>query len=314
MTNPNPIDGRADDILMRFLLETSGVSGVLVRLKETWAAVRERAEYPSAVAACLGETLAATALMTGHAKVDGRLSVQLRGTGALRSLFAECTRDGTLRGIANYSEPLPDPLGPRAFGEDSLLAITIENVAIGGRDGMRYQGMVGLDADTLAEAFEGYFIQSEQLPTRMLLAADQSTAVGLMLQKLPGIEDDDADGWRRAMAVFETLGCEELLGTPPRELLFRLFHEDRVRVRDTRPLRFGCSCSRERVAEMLQGLGREEALAAVQGDGNASVSASHPTSAEVSCAFCGQTYRLSRGEILALFERPSAVPGPATLQ
>jgi len=336
-----------DDTLLRFLLETSGVSGVLVRLDKTWAAVRERVAYPPAVAACLGETLVATALMTGHAKVDGRLSVQLRGTGALRSLFAECTRAGTLRGLADYFVPLPDPLGPRAFGEDSLLAITIENAASGGREGMRYQGLVGLDADTMAEAFEGYFTQSEQLPTRMLLAADASSAVGMMLQKLPGTEDADADGWQRAVALFETLGHEELLATAPNDLLFRLFHEDRVRVRDTRPLRFGCSCSRERVAEMLRSLGREEALAAVQVDANGSrppriepgavpdfhdtpASAGRaadalgcasdrsaepaPGAAEVSCAFCGQTYRLSREEILALFEQPSTVPGPGTLQ
>jgi len=295
-----------NDTLLRFLLETSGVHGVLVRLNATWAAVRERADYPPAVASCLGETLAATALMTGHAKVDGRLSVQLRGTGALRSLFAECTRDGTLRGLADYSEPLPDPLGPRAFGDDALLAITIENVASGGREGMRYQGLVGLDADTMAEAFEGYFAQSEQLPTRMLLAANASSAVGLMLQKLPGVEDADADGWQRAVAIFETLGREELLATPANQLLFRLFHEDRVRVRDARPLRFGCSCSRERVAAMLQSLGREEALAAA---------AEHePPVAEISCAFCGQTYRLPREEILALFEQPAEAPGTDTLQ
>jgi molecular chaperone Hsp33 len=322
-----------DDTLLRFLLETSGVSGVLVRLESTWAAVRERVAYPPAVAACLGETLVATALMTGHAKIDGRLSVQLRGTGALRSLFAECTRAGTLRGLADYSVPLPDPLGPRAFGEASLLAITIENAASAGREGMRYQGMVGLDADTMAEAFEGYFTQSEQLPTRMLLAADASSAVGMMLQKLPGTEDTDTDGWQRAVALFETLGREELLATAPKDLLFRLFHEDRVRIRDTRPLRFGCSCSRERVAEMLRSLGREEALAAVQVEANVSsepVPGSngyrHPASrdirasmhgagaAEVSCAFCGQTYRLPREEVLALFEQPSTAPGPDTLQ
>ena len=257
--------------------------------------------------------------MTGHAKIDGRLSVQLRGTGALRSLFAECTRAGTLRGLADYSEPLPDPLGPRAFGEAALLAITIENVAIGGRDGMRYQGLVGLDADTMAEAFEGYFTQSEQLPTRMLLAADASCAVGLMLQKLPGVEEEDADGWQRAVALFETLDREELLATPPNDLLFSLFHEDRVRVRDARPLRFGCSCSRERVAAMLQSLGREEALAAAEpvaaahGCANAA-SAGCAGVAEVSCAFCGQTHRLPREEVLALFEQPPAAPGPDTLQ
>jgi molecular chaperone Hsp33 len=317
MTDLHPTPVSSDDVLLRFVLESSGVSGVLVRLTATWAAVRERAEYPPAVSACLGETLAATALMTGHAKVDGRLSVQLRGTGALRSLFAECTRDGTLRGLASYSGPLPDPLGPRAFGNDALLAITIENVAIGGRDGTRYQGMVGLDADTMAEAFEGYFARSEQLPTRMLLAADPSGAVGLMLQKLPGIEQEDADGWRRAVAVFETLGCAELLATAPNDLLFRLFHEDRVRLRDARPLRFGCSCSRERVSAVLQSLGREEALAAVQHDAaelGTSSNAAGAGTAEVCCAFCGQAYRLSRKEVLELFERPAAAPGTDTLQ
>ncbi len=300
-----PATADTDDTLLRFLLETSGVRGVLVRLTDTWAAVRASTDYPAAVAACLGETLAATALMTGHAKVDGRLSVQLRGTGALRSLFAECTRDGTLRGLAHWSEPLPEPLTPRAFGDGSLLAITIESIALGGRDGTRYQGLVGLDADTLADAFEGYFVQSEQLPTRMLLATDGRAASGLMLQKLPGDTGDD-DGWKRASALFETLGRDELLATPPDELLFRLFHEDGVSVLGARALRFGCSCSRERVAGMLQSLGREEALAAV--------SVHEPPEAEIRCEFCGQSYRLPREEVLALFEPMPTAAAPGTLQ
>ncbi len=300
------VTSESDDTLLRFLLATSGVRGVLVRLTETWSAVRARTGYPASVEACLGEALAATALMTGHAKIDGRLSVQLHGTGALRSLFAECTRAGTLRGLANYSEPLPHSLGPRGFGEGSMLAITIENAVISGRDGMRYQGTVGLDADTLAEAFEGYFAQSEQLPTRILLATNAHVATGLMLQKLPGSAGDDADGWQRAVALFETLGNDEFIATEPHELLFRLFHEDGVRVLDRRPLRFGCSCSRERVEAMLQSLGREEALAAAEQH--------QPGIAEVRCEFCGQTYRLPRDDVLALFERFPTAPAPGTLQ
>lgn len=304
-THSSPADGPPDDILLRFWLEVSGVRGVLVRLTQTWQAVRERAAYPPSVAACLGQTLAATALMTGHAKIDGRLSVQMRGTGALRSLFAECTRDGSLRGLASFAEPLPEPLGPRAFGDGSLLAITIETIASTDCEGTRYQGLVGLDADTLAEAFEGYFDQSEQLPTRMLLAADAVHAVGLMLQKLPG-EDADADGWPRAVACFQTLGSAELLATPPQALLYRLFHEDGVRIRDLRGLRFGCSCSHARVADMLRSLGRAEALAAAD---------EHiPPVAQVSCQFCGKTYALDRHEILGLFAQPPTACGPATLQ
>ncbi len=294
-----------NDAQFRFLLETSGVRGVLVRLTDTWAVMRSRADYPAAVAERLGETLAATALMTGHAKVDGRLSVQLRGTGALRSLFAECTRDGTLRGLAQHSQPLPDPLTPRAFGEGSMLAITIETLATSGREGTRYQGLVGLDADTLAQAFEGYFAQSEQLPTRMLLAADAAVATGLMLQKLPG-DTGDADGWHRANALFETLRKAELLGTAPRDLLFRLFHEDAVRVLDSRALRFNCSCSRERVSAMLQSLGRDEALAAADEH--------DPPIAEIQCQFCGQTYRYTRPEVLDLFIHALTAPSSSTLQ
>ena len=170
---------------------------------------------------------------------------------------------------------------------------------------MRYQGLVGLDVDTMAEAFEGYFAQSEQLPTRMLLAANARAAVGLMVQKLPDSLEDE-DGWPRAVAVLETLDRDELLDTPPHDLLYRLFHEDRVAIRDARPLRFGCSCSRERVSAMLQGLGQEEALA--------SISVNDPPAAEVSCAFCGRTYRLSREEIQSLFNQPSPTPAPDTLQ
>lgn len=293
------------DALSRFLLEASGVRGVFVRLTDTWQAIRTRSPYPAAVAERLGETLAATALFTGHAKIDGRLSVQLRGTGALRSLFAECTSAGTLRGLAQFHEPLPQPLDPRAFGEDALLAITIENPPRDGRDAARYQGLVGLAADSLPEAFEDYFNQSEQLPTRILLAADGSTAAGIMLQRLPLAQPvgEDDDGWRRAMALLDTLQREELLALPVEQLLFRLFDEDSVRLLDSRPLQFGCSCSSERVASMLQALGRQEAVAAAA-DGQA----------EITCEFCSQVYRFDRDAVIALFAGTAQVPAPERLQ
>src|SRR5688572_4317305 len=166
------MDQHDRDTLTLFLLDQAGVRGALVHLDESWAAIQARAPYPPEVAARLGETCAAAALFTGHAKLDGRLSVQLRGTGALKTLFAECTAEGTVRGIAHYSEPLPEPLTPRAFGEGSVMAITIENLPPGAQEMQRYQSMVSLDADSLASAFEDYFAKSEQLPTRVLLAAD----------------------------------------------------------------------------------------------------------------------------------------------
>jgi molecular chaperone Hsp33 len=307
---PHAIDDDGHDRLTRFLLQAAGVRGVHVQLDDTWARIRERAgggdqDAPAAVTELLGEAAAAAALFTGHAKVDGRLSVQLRGDGPLRTLFAECTAAGTLRGIAQVADDAPLPRDLRALGTGAVLAITIENPAGEGREPVRYQGLVALESESLAGAFEDYFRQSEQLPTRLLLAAGRTRAAGLMLQKLPGDVGDD-DGWDRAGALFDTLSPDELLDWPAATVLGRLFHEDGVEVLGERPLRFACSCSRERVASMLQSLGEEEArAAAAAADGEA----------RIRCEFCGEQYRFGLGEIAALFpSRPATVPAPERLQ
>lgn len=290
------------DLQLRFLLPSAGVRGVLVQLDQTWQAMAARAAYPPAVAELLGEAAAAAALFTGHAKVDGRLSVQLRSHGALRTLFAECTAAGTLRGIARLQDDASEPGAAtpsrdlRSLGDDAVLAITIENPALGGREPMRYQGLVELDADNLGEAFEGYFRQSEQLPTRLLLACDGARAAGLMLQKLPGDGGDD-DGWNRVGALFETLGSAELLALAPADTIHRLFHEESPHAMGGKPLRFACSCSRERVAAMLVSLGIGEAEAAVAtGDGEA----------RVLCEFCGHDYRFDAEAVASLFRGAGA--------
>jgi len=287
------------DSLTRFLLPDAGVRGVRVHLDETWRQIRSRAPYPEGIVRLLGEAAAAAALFTGHAKVDGRLAIQLRGHGALRTLFAECTAAGTLRGIARFDEEAPSPQGLADLGPDPILAITIENPSPRGREPQRYQGLVALHGNSLASAFEGYFLQSEQLPTRLLLAADGERAAGLMLQKLPG-DAGDADGWTRAGALFETLTAAELLDWPGQTLLHRLFHEDNPEILATRPLRFGCSCSRERVEAMLQSLGVDEARAALA-DG----------AARVRCEFCGESYVFTEAEVEGLFEPPGAAQIPA---
>jgi molecular chaperone Hsp33 len=310
MTDPIPNSAASEapqdrDALARFLLPEAGVRGVRVHLDDAWAQIRARAsDVPAAAVELLGEAAAASALFTGHAKVDGRLSVQLRGTGALRTLFAECTAAGTLRGIAQV-EAGPPARDLRAMGDGAILAITIENPAAPGREPVRYQGLVPLESDSLAGAFEDYFRQSEQLPTRILLAADDRRAAGLMLQKLPGDAGDD-DGWARAGALFDTLSPGELLDWPAATLLHRLFHEEAPQGLGERPLRFACSCSRDRVGAMLRSLGREEAEAAAEANGG---------EVRVRCEFCGQTYDFDPGQIEVLFATPDqTVEGPASLQ
>ena len=298
---------RSSDTQLRFLLPAAGVRGVAVRLDEAWRSIAERADYPAVAAELLGEATAAAALFTGHVKVDGRLSVQLRSAGAIGTLFAECTATGTLRGIVRLNEAAATAPSRdlRALGEDALLAITIENPALGGGEPVRYQGLVALHSARLDEAFEDYFRRSEQLPSRLLLACDGQRAAGLLLQKLPG-EEGDEDGFRRASALFDTLGSEELLALPPAEVIHRLFHEEAPQLVGEKPLRFACSCSRERVEGMLVSLGREEADAAVAaGDGTASIL----------CEFCGQGYRFDAGQVAALFTREaSAQPAAPGLQ
>ena len=293
------------DRLTRFLLPHAGVRGVRVHLHEAWRQIRAREDYPAAVSELLGEAVAASALFTGHAKVEGRLSVQLRGEGRLRTLFAECTAAGTLRAIAQLAEgDAPPPSRDlRALGDGAILAITIENPGARGQDPTRYQGLVPLEADALSGAFEDYFRQSEQLPTRLLLAADDERAAGLMLQKLPGDTGDD-DGWRRANALFDTLAAAEELDLPADTLLTRLFHEEAPQRLGEKPLAFGCSCSRERVAAMLCSLGQDEARAAVI-DG----------AARIRCEFCGQRYAFNAGAVEALFEGPETdLPAPERVQ
>ncbi|HEL4258213.1 TPA: Hsp33 family molecular chaperone HslO [Stenotrophomonas maltophilia] len=292
------------DSLIRFLLPDAGVRGVHVRLQATWQEILSHAHYPDAAAELLGEACVASALFTGHTKVDGRLSIQLRSSTTLRTLFAECTAAGTLRGIAQLSEGADAPRDLSSLGDDALLAITIENPGLDPREPQRYQSLVGLSAAELDEAFEDYFRQSEQLPTRLLLAADRTGASGLLLQKLPGDEGDE-DGWSRASALFETLGRAELLATPAEQLLHRLFHEENPELMGSKALSFACSCSRERVASMLQSLGEEEARAAAEATGEV----------EVRCEFCGREYHFPLTEFGILFHgAEGAVPAPERLQ
>lgn len=303
---PQPVPARQDtDQLTRFLLPGAGVRGVRVHLDQTWRAIAARSDYPAAVRELLGEASAAVAMFTAHAKIEGRLSIQLRGDGALRTLFAECTAAGTLRGIARLAGDAAGqlPRDLRRLAGTPVLAITIENPGRGGREATRYQGLVPVESESLGAALEGYFRQSEQLPTRLLLAAGAEAVAGLMLQKLPG-DAGDEDGWTRAGALFDTLGPGELLEVPGAELLHRLFHEEQVQVLDSRALVFACSCSRERVAAMFESLGPEEARASLSGG-----------EASVRCEFCGQTYRFGPEDLDAIFTATGLQsPSPERIQ
>lgn len=285
---------RHDDVLHRFLIEDANVRGVLVRLSDSWQTIRASADYPSDVAAFLGQASVAVALLGGHTKVEGRLSLQLKGSQALRTVFAEYRDPGLLRGLAHWQDPVPAGLSLRDLGRDAVLALTIETQPPGQPEPVRYQGLVDLDADSLAQACEGYFSRSEQLPTRLILAQRGDRAAGILLQPLPG-QTHDGDAWTRIQALLDTLSEDELFDLPAETLLYRLFHEDGVRLLAEQALRFSCTCTRERVEQVLRGIGEAEALAAIEGD-----------TARVTCEFCGHSYHFDRVDIARLFIPPTA--------
>ncbi|NII08608.1 Hsp33 family molecular chaperone HslO [Luteibacter anthropi] len=288
------------------MLEKAGVRGVFVRLGASWREIASRAEYPEALRDTLGQTVAASALLTGNIKFDGSLSLEFKSQGAVRLLFSECTDRGRLRGLARFDA---DALGEAvnlASMDDEMLAITVGSAERG-----RYQGIVDLaDSANIGEALEGYFSRSEQLPTRILLAADGERAVGLMLQPVPGegghsAAEEDADAWERIGMLTSTLGTAEMLETLPEDLLYRLYHEETVLLYEPKSLAFGCTCSRERVEGMLRNLGREEVEATLE-ERNGEI--------EVVCEFCATKYLFDRVDAGQLLTEGDTPPVSHTLQ
>lgn len=283
------------DALRRFMFEDFPVRGELVRLEESWRAVLARQDYPPAVRAVLGEAMAAAVLLASTLKFDGVLTLQIQGEGPLHLLVAQCGSDLAVRGLAKWKGE--DPRGSLAeLTGSGRLAITIERR----KKSERYQGIVLADTDTLATCLEAYFAQSEQLPTRIWLAADGRSAAGMVLQQLPGKATDrpDPDGWRRAGILADTLGGKELLALDAEALLRRLFHEEDLRLADRRDVRFRCSCTRQRVESAMRLLGRAELADLLAAEGKI----------EVRCEFCNEAYTLDTVDVEQLLTEEGIVP------
>jgi molecular chaperone Hsp33 len=284
------------DALRRFMFEDFPVRGEIVRLEESWRAVLERQAYPPAVRDLLGEAMAASVLLASTLKFDGLLTLQIQGDGDLHLLVAQCASDLSVRGLAKWKGD--DPRGSLAeLTGGGRLAITIERR----KDQERYQGIVLADTDTLADCLESYFLQSEQLPTRIWLAADGRGAAGMLLQQLAGSAEQrgaDADGWQRAGMLAGTLSAEELLEIESRELLRRLFHEEDLRLADRREVAFSCGCSRQRVEAALRLLGRAELGELLSAEGRI----------EVRCEFCNKAYELDAVDMEHLLSDEGLMP------
>ena len=271
--------------LQRFLIEHTNVRGEWVHLDATWQAVLERADYPPAVREPLGEAMAAVALLAATNKFNGSLTLQVSGDGPISLLVVQATAAKTLRGLAHWRSDVPEGSLAARFGH-ARIVITIDP----GQGKERYQGVVGLVGDHLGDALKEYFERSEQLPTQLWLAANEQVAAGLLLQKLPG-ETEDADAWNRTVTLAETVTRDELLALGADEVLRRLYHEEQVRLCERDPVSFRCTCSRERVADMILGLGPDEARSILDEQGEISVN----------CDFCNAHYLFDAVDVEQIF-------------
>lgn len=290
------------DILQRFLFENLAVRGELVHLDATWQAVLDRHDYPSAVQKVLGELMSAVSLLLATLKFKGQLIAQIQGNGPISLLVVEGTSDKTLRAMANYKgEVFNDESLSGLFG-DARLVITLEP-----QQGERYQGIVALCGENIADALTDYLLRSEQLDTAIWLVADNKQAAGLLIQKLPETKKNkstsniltvdpvgdnmDVDGWNRIQQLSATIKDDELLELSANEIIHRLYHEEDIRLFEPELVSFRCSCSRERVENMLHTLGAEEVQNMIK----------ELNKIEVACEFCNQNYSFDAVDAKQIF-------------
>lgn len=308
------------DTLRRFMLSGAPVRGEVVSLDVSWREVAGRHLFPRSVRDQLGELCAAGVLLSASLKFDGSLILQIHGDGPVSLLVVECGAGGAFRATAKLREGEHCP-------EDADLA-TLVNAHGRGRfivtldprtqspNRQPYQGIVPFEGRTVAEVLERYMARSEQVPTRLWLAADDSRATGLLLQRLPEEgghtvsptgpawtpePESDIDGWNRMQHLADTVTRDELLALPSDSVLRRLFWQEPLTSLDTRTPRFVCSCSRAKVASMLRMLGRVEIESIVAEQG----------SVGVRCEFCNTPYDFDAIEGAELFLNEPTAPGSA---
>ena len=277
------------DTLQRFIFENTDVRGELVLLETSYQTAFQHVDYPAPLKYLLGEALSATALMTATLKFTGNLSVQLQGDGIVKLLLVHATHLRQIRGLIKWKgEP-----GEKDFSQ--LIGTGQCMISIEPEDGNRYQGIVPLDGSSLSQCLEHYFAQSEQLPTRMWLVANDEKTAGLMLQQLPRQQsntDERDKNWEHLTILANSVKKEELLDLPKTELLYRLFHLEKTRLFEEQEVEYRCTCSRDRSENIIVNLGKSEIRELME--------INNPTT--MNCEFCNAEYTFSQADLRRLFD------------
>jgi molecular chaperone Hsp33 len=294
------------DILQKFIFDNAAVRGELVEISNAWREIQSRHAYPRAVRALLGEMVAAAALLSANLKFNGSIVMQIHGDGLVKLLVVECDANLRMRATAKLRDgaEVPDDASVAQLlnqhGRGRFVITLDPQDKVPGQQ--PYQGVVPLVGEDIATIIENYMLRSEQMDTKLWLAADENVARGLLLQKLPrnsavegqveqASEEEDLETWTRAVMLGQTLKQEELLTADVETLLKRLFWEETIRVFDPLHPEFHCTCSREKVANMLKMLGQQEVESALHDLGELGIN----------CDFCGKHYGFDAVDCAQLF-------------
>ncbi|MGH1361787.1 MAG: Hsp33 family molecular chaperone HslO [Burkholderiaceae bacterium] len=298
--------------LLRFHIQNTPVRGEWIELSDAWQQVVSRHAVDQTSLSMLGQLTAASLLLSATIKHQGSLTAQIVGDGPVTLIVAQCQANGTFRSTIKLSEkhPMPAEAEPDVSrlinpGGKARFAITIDPREEGKT---AYQGIVPLEGNSIARMLERYMFRSEQIPTRLWLAANRERATGLLLQRLPDPKRDagqehDTDAWARLQKLAETLGADEMLAENGETILHRLFWQEQTGPLESRPLRFECPCSRQKVNAMLQMLGAAEVQSILAEQGQVAVN----------CEYCNTPYLFDPVDVAGLF-KPGALPGTDTRQ
>lgn len=277
------------DYVQRFLFENLDIRGRLVCLTGAWQRMLHGRGYPDDIVALLGHTTALNVLLGANQKGAGRVTLQVQGTGPVKLLVADCTAELRIRGMASYQKEKGEVArqSERGLLGDGRLSVTLEDM----KSGKFYQSLVPLEGETLEDIFLHYLTQSEQLPAFLRLYADGGALCGLLLEKLPGADSRDPDGWNRVTHLAATLALEETRDAQPYDLLTRVFPEELMRVFRLYSVEYHCPYDEDKVKDMLRSLGREEVegILAEQGE------------VVIRNEMCNHEYRFDAGAIARLF-------------
>ncbi|XBS69508.1 Hsp33 family molecular chaperone HslO [Acerihabitans sp. KWT182] len=276
------------DQLHRYLFEHYAVRGELVSLRDTYRQVLGQHDYPPCVKNLLGEMLVATSLLTATLKFKGEITVQLQGDGPLRLAVINGDHEQHMRGVARIDGAIDDNSTLHQMVGNGYLVITLAP-----NEGERYQGVVGLEGEHLADCLENYFLQSEQLLTRLFIRTGRHggdvAAAGMLLQVLPA-QNASEEEFNHLAQLTATVKAEELFDLPANEVLYRLYHQDEVTLYPSQEVSFRCTCSRQRCADALLTLSEHELREMLDQDGKI----------DMHCDFCGSLYRFDANDVMRL--------------